>query len=107
MLRVLVAAAFFALSVTTVQAQSGGVEGGAATPQPTQEASAQPTQEASNNRQSTTGDPDRRICRTQTATGSRLGGKKVCKSAREWEAQRAGSKAELDRLQRPPATNSL
>jgi hypothetical protein len=54
---------------------------------------------ASNARQSTTGDPNRRVCRTQTATGSRLGGMKVCKTAREWEEQRVASKQELDRMQ--------
>ena len=57
------------------------------------------TPEKRNGRQSTTGDPNRQICRTQGATGSRLGGTKVCKTAREWEEQRMASKDELDRMQ--------
>lgn len=53
------------------------------------------------------GDPNRQVCRTQAATGSRLGAKKICKTAREWEEQRLGAKDELDRHQRPDGTNGF
>ena len=55
-------------------------------------------------RQSTTGSPDRVICRTQGGSGTRILVAKVCKTAAEWEAQRLGAKDELDRHQRPQAT---
>ena len=34
-------------------------------------------------------DPNRVICERYEETGSRLGAQKVCRTAREWEAQRA------------------
>ena len=63
-------------------------------------AEALPAQE----RQSTTGAPDRVICRTQGGSGTRILTVKVCKTAAEWDAQRLGAKDELDRHQRPQAT---
>ena len=48
-----------------------------------------------------TGDPNRRICKTLAATGSRLSRAKVCKTAREWAEQQHDHKQELDRIQRP------
>lgn len=30
-------------------------------------------------------DPNRVICKTETETGTRLGGKKICLTAREWD----------------------
>jgi hypothetical protein len=37
-------------------------------------------------------DPDRRICKTIQKTGTRLGGERICMTAREWEEQRRGSR---------------
>ena len=44
-------------------------------------------------------DPERRVCKPIVATGSRLGKSKVCKTAREWEAQTASDRQALNRLQ--------
>ena len=55
-------------------------------------------------RQSTTGNPNRMICRWQGASGTRTAQARVCKTAREWEEQRVGAKDELEKHQRPPAT---
>jgi hypothetical protein len=46
------------------------------------------------------GDPDRRICKKITYTGSRLGGEKVCKSARQWSEIRQESRDATERRQR-------
>lgn len=67
---------------------------------------ARATGDSSNgDRSATTGDPNRRICRKTTATGSRIATARVCKTAREWEAQRLAAKDELDRHQRSDGTN--
>ena len=44
---------------------------------------------------------DRKVCRTDVPTGSRLKGVKTCKSRREREEQRAKVKEQVDRMQRP------
>ena len=46
-----------------------------------------------------TGDPDRRICKTAAVTGTRLSKAKVCKTAREWDAQTAQTRQNLERNQ--------
>lgn len=38
------------------------------------------------------------ICRTQTATGSRLPGERICKTRLEWERDRAESKRRMGEL---------
>lgn len=63
------------------------------------------TADRRNERNTATGDLNRRVCRSQGATGSRLAGAKICKTAREWEEQRVAAKEELDRHQRPDGTN--
>jgi hypothetical protein len=45
------------------------------------------------------GDPNRRVCKAVVATGSRLGKAKVCKTAAEWQAQRAEDRKALERIQ--------
>ena len=87
------------LSIAAVMALAGCAAAGAPEPAPTPMRMA-----AVEARQSTTGDPERLICRLEGASGSRIGRAKVCKSAREWEAQRLGARDELDRHQRPQAT---
>ena len=47
------------------------------------------------------GDPDRTICKTLTATGSRLGRAKICKTARQWAEQEYEHRKELEKLQVP------
>ena len=55
----------------------------------------------SNGRQSTTGDPNRIICRIEGASGTRTATARICKTAREWEEQRMGARDGLERSQRP------
>ena len=45
-------------------------------------------------------DPNRMICEKQEEMGSRLGGKKVCKTAAEWQEYRARNKEQVDDWQR-------
>lgn len=47
------------------------------------------------------GDPNRRICREKTITGSRLAKSKVCRTAREWADLNAANFAAAKHLQRP------
>ncbi|MDP8916496.1 MAG: hypothetical protein M3M95_04705 [Pseudomonadota bacterium] len=49
---------------------------------------------------STKGDPDRMICKEITATGSRLGKKKTCRTARDWAAVNAANQAAVKELGR-------
>jgi hypothetical protein len=49
-----------------------------------------------------TGDPNRRVCRSLAATGSRLSRAKICKTAREWAEQQYEGKKELERIQTRP-----
>ena len=49
-----------------------------------------------------TGDPNRRICKNLTATGSRLAQAKICKTAREWAEQQHEHKDQLERFQNRP-----
>lgn len=50
-------------------------------------------------------DPNRMICEKQEELGSRLGGKKVCKTAAEWQEWRQQNKEQVDDWQRQ-LTNS-
>jgi hypothetical protein len=45
-------------------------------------------------------DPDRIICERQEEIGSRLGGKKVCKTAAQWDEERQQERDALDKFQR-------
>ena len=47
------------------------------------------------------GDPDRTICKSLKATGSRLAKAKVCKTARQWAEQEYEHRKELEKLQVP------
>lgn len=60
---------------------------------------AQTTTQSSNPAQKSA-DPNRRICERTEETGSRLGGRTVCKTAREWEEQRREHRNELERAQK-------
>ena len=43
---------------------------------------------------------DRIVCERQEQLGSRLGGRKVCKTIREWQEQRRVQREEAERVQR-------
>jgi hypothetical protein len=45
------------------------------------------------------GDGDKRICKAVTATGTRLGKAKICRTAREWAAQTEQDRRSLERMQ--------
>jgi predicted secreted protein len=45
-------------------------------------------------------DPNRMICEKQEELGSRLGGKKVCKTAAEWQEWRQQNRDQLEEWQR-------
>jgi invasion protein IalB len=45
-------------------------------------------------------DPNRIICEKQEEIGSRLGGKKVCKTAAQWEEERAQHRETIEDVQR-------
>lgn len=45
-------------------------------------------------------DPNKIICERQEEMGSRLGGKKVCKTAAEWQEERAAQRRVLEDTQR-------
>jgi hypothetical protein len=45
-------------------------------------------------------DPNRIICEREEEIGSRLGGKKICKTAQQWEQSRQQSRSDVDDLQR-------
>ena len=49
-----------------------------------------------------TGDPNRRICKASTATGTRLAKAKICKTAREWAEKQYEHKQQLERVQTRP-----
>ena len=45
-------------------------------------------------------DPNRIICERQEEIGTRLGGKKVCKTAAEWQQERQQQRETLEGVQR-------
>jgi hypothetical protein len=45
-------------------------------------------------------DPNRIICEREEEIGSRLGGKKICKTAQQWEQSRQQSRSDVDDMQR-------
>jgi hypothetical protein len=45
-------------------------------------------------------DPSKIICERQEEMGSRLGGKKVCKTSAEWQEERAAQRRVLEDTQR-------
>lgn len=44
-------------------------------------------------------DPQRMVCKKSQVTGSRLGKKKVCMTAAQWEVQRQADKEAIERTQ--------
>lgn len=53
----------------------------------------------SNNRPLLKGDPDRQICQTEELIGTRLGKKKVCMTARQWNDNRSEEREITERIQ--------
>ena len=45
-------------------------------------------------------DPNRKICDEFKETGSRLGGRRVCMTAAEWDAQRLSNRDDVERAQK-------
>ena len=50
------------------------------------------------------GDPTRMICRKQETTGSRLGSKRVCATAAEWDARKQQNREAVERSQKSRIT---
>ena len=48
---------------------------------------------------------DRMICERQEEIGSRLGGKKVCKTAAQWELERQQNRQTIDQVQQQATAN--
>ena len=42
---------------------------------------------------------DRQICRSQRTTGTRLTARKICRTAREWDEDRAAARRRTDTIQ--------
>lgn len=51
------------------------------------------------------GDPTRMICRKLGNTGSRLGSKRVCATAAEWDARKQQNREAVERSQKSRVTN--
>lgn len=51
-------------------------------------------------RASTRSDPNRMICEREDTTGTRLGARKVCLSAAQWQEKRREHREELERAQK-------
>lgn len=50
-------------------------------------------------------DPNRMICRREKEMGTRLGSRKTCMTAQEWETQRQTQAAEVDKIQKARPLN--
>ena len=46
--------------------------------------------------------PAKKICERVEETGTRLGGRRVCMTAAEWQARRASDRTEVERAQQNP-----
>ena len=46
-----------------------------------------------------TGDPSKLVCRREEVTGSRLGGKRICQTQADWDAQERQSKLDVQHEQ--------
>ena len=51
-------------------------------------------------------DPNKPICVRETVTGSRLEGRKVCRTPRDWEEYRRNVRQEVEGAQRTSSQNS-
>jgi hypothetical protein len=47
-------------------------------------------------------DPAKKICERVEETGTRLGSRRVCMTAAEWQARRASDRTEVERAQQNP-----
>jgi len=56
--------------------------------------------ESSNPASKGIGNPNRIVCEVDETTGTRLGAHKVCKTALEWQEQRASHRESLEMFQR-------
>jgi hypothetical protein len=52
-------------------------------------------------------DPNRIICEREDVIGTRLGGKKVCKTAAEWEQERQQQRETLEGVQRQGTSTGI
>lgn len=53
------------------------------------------------------GDPNRMVCERQDEIGSRLGGKKVCKTALEWDIERRQNRDTIESVQRQATSTGI
>jgi hypothetical protein len=53
------------------------------------------------------GDPGKKICRIQADIGTRLGGKRICRTSAEWAQVRAEARRTVDRMQDGPTACAL
>jgi len=61
---------------------------------------AQSTSIVSNNPAPKGGDPNRIVCEVDQTIGTRLGARKVCKTALEWDQGRQEQRGDLEKIQR-------
>jgi hypothetical protein len=59
------------------------------------------TAEPRENNAMATGDPDRQVCKKITYTGSRLGGERICKTARQWAQLQRETRDQVEKNQKP------
>lgn len=52
-------------------------------------------------------DPNRMICEREDEIGSRLGGKKVCKTAAQWDEQRRVQRETVEGVQRQATSTGI
>jgi hypothetical protein len=52
-------------------------------------------------------DPNRIICERQEEIGTRLGGKKVCKTAMEWQIEREQNRNTIEGVQRQATSTGI
>jgi hypothetical protein len=65
-------------------------------------ASAQVASIGSNRPTKAPADPNKKICERVEETGTRLGSRRVCMTAAEWQARRASDRTEVERAQQNP-----
>ncbi len=62
---------------------------------------------ATNNPAPKSRDPNRIVCEVEETTGTRLGARKVCKTALEWEQMRAEQRATLEKVQQQATSTGI
>ena len=68
---------------------------------------AQVTSIASSNPVRKSGDPNRIVCEVEQTTGSRLGARKVCKTAAEWAQMKQEHRETLEKVQQQATSTGI